>query len=699
MVDAKTNLRRVLIRLGVWLAVAAVVTFPVIFHLSTQLIGDPQIDVWNHAWGYWFVPASLLDGHLPFSTSLVGAPEGGTLYFIDTPGALWALPITALLGPAVGYNVILIARVALAGAAGQLLAEELTGTGLHTWLAGIAYATTPFLLCELGNGISEVCATHWVALTLLAAARALRTGRGRDYLLLGLSQGMATVTTFYYGLTTGLMVAALVAVVLARRGLRSWRGGEGERLTRSLLWKLPLTAGAALGLMIPHWTAFYLSLKADDGLIKRGTTLNDQLIRHNAVDPGIYVTPGDFQSVDLLAEYGEPFVHTGYLRWAVIALVAVAVLHSRRLRWWAGLAVLSLVLGLGPYLWWDHDWVTFADGKTFSLPFDWLRRLLPQVAITHPLRLSIGGQALLCALAAGGLAALLKRLPQRGWAALVGVGLLVAGEGMFGSAARWPLPTSPAQTPPVLARFVDDDRAMLDLPAEVGTTMLTSRYFWLQTAHTRPIPYTPDVRLGSTRDMQTFKTFMRHDDPMGGMQEQPATPDEATVLHMRRTYAAVVVHPALEAQAELPLSYREALTPALGEPEEVDGLLVWSLPAITEHEQSSAEALQEAAERQKKGTSSPAALPGARRRELGCSEPQRFFTALVGTAEGAAADAMREQVVACGEPMADVCRKRIRNPTSSARQLTESAAILERLGSEDDAALIEYAREQLPSRQ
>ena len=695
-----------LIRLGIWLLLAAVLTWPVVISPGSVLVGDSRIDVWNHAWGYWFVLTSLADGTLPFATELVGAPQGGTLYYIDTPGALWGLPVTALLGPAVGYNVVLLFRIALAGLSGQILAREITGKGAHTWLAGLAYATTPFLLCELANGISEVCATHWLALTLAAGARALRTARWQDFLALGILQGLTTVTTFYYGLTSAMLVGTVFLVALVVRGIRTARGVEGlPLLERSWLWTFPLTAVSAFLIALPHGLAFSASLKAEDGLIKRDLLLNDQLIRHNAVDPAVYITPGRFQSVDLLGEYGEPFIHTGYLRWSVLLLIAVGAFSNKRLRPWLALLLLSLVLGLGPYLWWDGDWVTIGN-RTLSLPFDWLRQALPAVAITHPLRLSLGGQALASVLAAGGVAAVLAHLGDRlsvvgKRGVLVGAGLLIAGEGLFASAATWPLPMSDARINAAYSSFEsDDDRAVLDLPAEVGTTMLTSRYFWLQTAHGRPIPYTPDVRLGSTRDLDTFQAFMKKEGLTRGMEEEPATPDEPTVRHMRQTYAAVVLHTDLEEMAGLTPGYAEMLTPVLGEPEVIDELLVWRLKAIETKALSAEAAAAEEAVRQGKASKAKAVNgennspqnPGGK--AVSCDQGHRYFGELVAAGEGK--DTMRAAMVECGAAMAEVCRKKLRNPDSTTAVLTEAVTLLEMFADPADEALIAQTRAGLP---
>ncbi len=557
-------------RLGVWLFFAVALTAPGSLQPWAVLLGDPAIDVWNHAWGYWFVADSLASGRLPFETPLVGGPEGGVLYFIDTPGALAMLPLTWVFGPAVAYNFALLGRIALAGLAGQLLAEELVGErGVHGWVAGVAYGSTPFLLCELANGISEVCATQWLALTLWAAARALRTGSTRDWVLLGVLQGVTSVTTFYYGLTSALVVGLLVTAWLAR-----WVWRE-RRVPLRVLAQGAVAAGAGLVLVLPHWLVFKSSLSSDRALIRRSVELNAQLIEHNAVDPRVYVTPGDFQSVDLLALYGEPFVHTGYLRWAVILLACVAAWQHARLRGWFALGLASLVFGLGPYLWWGGEWLQ-VGGRVLSLPFDWLRMVLPQVAITHPLRLSLAAQALFAVLAGIGVGTLSARAPAGGLRSVtvVGLTLLIVGEGLFGSAARWPVPTSDAAVPEVYLSAPEG--MVLDLPAEVGTGMETSRYFWYQTAHGRPIPYTPDVRMGSARDPMVFRAFARPSrDPSEPVKEVPVVPPADVLSHLKQTYGLVVVHTDLQAKAGLRPTYEGVLSGVLGAPEVAEDVVVF----------------------------------------------------------------------------------------------------------------------------
>ena len=543
-----------------WLLFASLLCWPVAFS-SDVLLGDPKIDVWNHAWGYWYVYQNIMGGHFPLDTTLVGAPNGGSLYFIDTPGAFFALPITHFFGPAIAYNSILVIRIALSALGAQLLTQSLSCRGIHTWIAGLAYASTPFLLCELNNGISEVCAIEWIPFAFWAAVRVLKKNRIRDWVLLGVMQGLASSATFYYGLACAIVLVPLFIGALIKRIY------TGRFVSRYLIGAFTSVC-TALVVFFPHGYSFWTSIHKDDRLVIRDVSLHDQLLRHNAVDPSIFFTAGDFQSVNLLQEYGEPFIHTGYLRWSIILLSLLAICTMKKIRGLAILAVFSLVLGMGSYLWHDGEWVRMADGQLLSLPFDWIRQVLPQIAITHPLRLSICAQALFCAFAGLGV---YKTLQYNAHPLVpIIITSLVLSETLFASAAQWPLQTSTANISSVYDHA--DTRAVLDLPAEVGTSMKTSRYFWFQTRHQSPIPYTPDVRLGSAKDPKTFTNFIGSD----GFSEEPRVPKGILVEHMKQTYGLIVLHPELD--FDLSKKYLKALTPAFGPPEEhKNGMVYWIL--------------------------------------------------------------------------------------------------------------------------
>ena len=603
-----------------------------------SLLGDPAIDVWNHAWGYWFVFQSIISGNLPLETTLIGAPAGGTIYYIDTPGAMVALPITGIFGPAVGYNSVLIGRLAIAGLATQGLIEEwLESKSPWGWIAGWATMTLPFLLCELSNGISEVCAIQWGICALWMTERATAKNDWKNWVGLGIFQGLTISSTFYYGLAFGLL---LIFLIIGRIIENIPSKGKDA------LHPLKGAASAAFLAIIvasPYAFTFWMSIQSDSRLVMRDNSLHEQLLRHNAVDPKIYWMWGEFQSVNLREKYGEPFVHTAYLRWSLLPLAIWAGIKEQRLRLWLGAMVFSLILGLGNFLWWNEDWI-YVDEQMLSLPFDWIRQILPQIAITHPLRLSIGGQVICVALGVMGWKRAVQSFSYK-WIFLVPL-LLITTESLFGSSAHWPIPSSDASISDVYVQSEEDSRGVLDLPAEVGTGMETSRYFWFQSKHSKPIPYTPDARLGSTRDLQTFKNFMGD-----GMKEIPQSLDELSIVHMRGVYQQIVVHTNLDATKGE--AYKKIFTEAFGPAEEYDGLLSWQLETLEEEERPP--------ELETKATvSTPYSSDGEDIQEYSC---QRITDLTKSLLSGKISDEALQMKKSCRMELKQHCVQRSKNPS------------------------------------
>jgi hypothetical protein len=649
-------------RLIFWLVCAALLLLPTSISLNTLLIGSSEIDVWNHAWGYWFVHQSILEGSLPLETTLIGSPSGGSLYFIDTPGAIAGYLLTSLFGPAVAYNIVLLVRISLTGFAAQLLTEQWSQKGLHSWIAGLAMMTLPFLLCELANGISEVCAIQWAIFTLWAASRCQNEPTKLNWILVGVFQGLTITSTFYYGMAIGLLLVFLF-VFLALKHLR-----QDDQFSVVWIWG-PIAAGI-LSILVaaPYAGAFWYTLQSDSRLVLRDTSLNDQLLRHNAVDPRIYLQFGFFQSVNLLEKYGEPFIHTAYLRWSLIPAAIYACTIKINLRIWMFIAILSFSLGLGPYLWWGEDWVTIND-QLISLPFDWLRSLLPQIAITHPLRLSIGGQIIITCLGIIGLNSVISQSKKQ-WHKLFWAlaAVIICSEGMWGSSASWPIPSSDAKIPSIYEQL--DHRSVLDLPAEAGTSMKTSQYFWFQTKHGKPIPYTPDARLGSTRDLETFKNFIASD----GVKEQPQNIPTQSQLHMRNLYGLVVLHSTLDPSKTA--DYLLYLSEAFGEPEKSEDRYYWRLNPLKENEKAP----------DTKTTSSPYSNKGETIAPLvDCNNPEK---AIIAHLENTLTIEEQQELKLCEDDLAIYCRKRCKSSEISTDQAKYCIDIFSKYPSSDDVYAI-----------
>lgn len=567
------RLRQALRGLLPHLGIALVATFPLILSPWSRPIGHPDADVWNHAWGAWWYAHSLLHGQLPYHTDLLMAPTGGPLWYIDPVGAALSAPLVPVLGVVFAWNLLILANVTLASWAARALARALGASAEASWVAAVGLACSPFVLNEIHNGVSEAVGVGWPLIALLLGLRALREDRWRAWVVAGLALGFAAVASYYYGLAAGVVLAGWVLLL---PGPPWGRRLAGAALMGAVAAAMVLPVGAAIHASVVDPA----SVIARAGLDPEG---REMLMAHNAVDPRCFLMPGDFQSVDLAAR-GEAFRHSAYL-----GLVALGLALASR-RWKVLLAALVVgVLALGPWLWWNGDWVTTASGARLALPTRALELVLPAVATTHFQRLAMPLVAVVAALAAVGA----SRIPRR-W--LPVVVLAVAVDGLLVGPSPWPMTRAPAVDwsahRAVGERSADaapGTDSVLDLPIEAGATMATSRYLLYQAASARPIPNRVDPRVdtASIAEVPAYKvlavpsvTRRPHADAL--RESLRGLGDNVGVRDLRgQGVRWVVLHPdlCLEGEAALLQAQLEAW---LGPGEPIGDKQVWDLEAAPE---------------------------------------------------------------------------------------------------------------------
>jgi len=461
------------------LALGLLVTFPMLLHPS-DLVGNGDVDVWNHAWGAWWWATELGQGSLPWQTEYLLWPEGGVLWFIDPVLAILGAPFVGTLGVGGTWNLVILGYVVFASWAARRFARALGAGPWASWAASAVFAASAWMTCEIQNGISEAVDIGFVALALAWIEDAARTKSLKSWAKAGVGVGLSAIASPYLGLGAG--IAALV------RGLPSikhaWLGGI-----------------VAVLVAAPPSLALRTQLESPDAIIKHPDEMNDQLAAHNAVDPRTFIQPFGFRSVDLSH---EGFQHSMYLGLVALLLVFFAFRASRQgdhkveriyesETWWVLAALACAVFALGPYLFFNGGWLELHDGRRLRLPWGIIQQLMPGLAVTHPLRLAVPTLAVVAGLAALGL----HHIARGPWA-LVGVGAILF-DGLVLSGTTWPVPIADLTYPAVYSHMVrqaDEPLrwGVLDLPTDAGSTMGTSRYLVWQAAHGRPIPYAPDAR-------------------------------------------------------------------------------------------------------------------------------------------------------------------------------------------------------------
>jgi hypothetical protein len=473
---------RHLLALALFALVALLTVAPVLPDPSGLAIGHEKNDVWNHIWGYWYVWASLTQGELPLHTELLAWPFGGSLWFIDTWGALVTLPVQWIWGATVAYNASYLASFLFAGIACYLLAYRELRCWSAALIAGLALQSTPHLLAQAYNGISESMSVGWLPLSLLALGWASERASPGRWAVAGAVTAVATFANWYYG-----VFAALIALVYLPRLLRAVRADP-----RPLRW-LGCLAAAALAfaaLLTPPALAFYSSMAAPDAVVTRDPRFVWMtLVHHNMTDVLAFFVPGDFYSPDLHELYDEDLIVVVYLGYTLLLpALAVLFLPIRSKAWpWLVAALVFFLLALGPFLFWNGSYVELGQGW-IPLPFLGLHKALPLFSrISHAYRFTVGVTLALALVGAWGLRWLALRHGPR-WALLAALllGLGRVAESWYASPAVMPLPAASTATTPLYATL--GEGAVLDLPVS-RQVLDRSRYLMGQAVHGQPIPY------------------------------------------------------------------------------------------------------------------------------------------------------------------------------------------------------------------
>ncbi len=467
--------------------VAVVVTWPLALDPAGALSGHPGNDVWNHVWGYWWFADELARGQLPLRTDLQRFPQSSLLFFIDSFGALVTLPLQWVSGPVLAMNTVVMGCFWAAGMAAWGLARhvraELFGAGpdadRDALVAAVAFATSPHLVAQAYNGITETLFAAGLPLATLGVLRLFdRPTLGRAFVA-AVGMALCMLANWYYGLFSLVgSIILLVSFAIVRRERVRW-GALPKAIALAAV-----VSGAAVA---PVLAGFASTLDGPDAIVQRDPEFVwISLITHNITDVVSSFRPGKVYSPDLKVLHGEDLLIVTYFGWALMAFALVGLLRLKRWRdrlpWVAWCAVFA-VLMLGPYLYVDGAYLTLAD-RRIPLPFLALFEGLPLFErISHPFRFVMGVQLGLGVLAAAGMGALPRSVR-------IVAPLAIAFEALLLSPAPWPLPRSEAALPEHVAILAADPEpgAVLDVPISVANLERAVYLYW-QTGHGRPSPY------------------------------------------------------------------------------------------------------------------------------------------------------------------------------------------------------------------
>jgi hypothetical protein len=366
----------------VYALVAVVVLWPGVFSGWEMVPGGMRTDLWNGLWSLDFGRSALLAGEAPWAVDVLAFPTGGNLPPIDPLALLFLLPV-GLLGSAVAYQLLIVARLAMGGVIAHRFAEEFCHAhGVQkaqaktaAWVAGVTVASAPVLIAGVHNGTSE--AANGCGL-LFSVWMSWRFGREPNR---GNAKGMV------FGLVWAALTSWYVAVLaFAHAGFVALFHARSQTFLRRCL---PVVVGFLC--VLPWVFAVVVLLQVGEAnLTAHGFEVgagNAGLPPDNfgAADWAAWFGASGSRDIAILApfEAGQGFFHNTHIPWVVVILAVIGIRRVwRKESALVALALLSFVFSFGLQ-------ASFA-GLDVPMPYGYLATLPGFSQLSLPFRFGIG---------------------------------------------------------------------------------------------------------------------------------------------------------------------------------------------------------------------------------------------------------------------------------------------------------------------
>lgn len=462
--------------MGVYLGyftLAVGITFPLILHFSTQLIGHSTGDPYEMAHHIWWFKYALQTGEPLFYPTLLAYPDG--LQGIS----MWANPLQffpawlfAFVMPiASAYNLTVLLTMALNGwAMCFVLSRWFGGLSWAAFLGGLIYMDFPTMQGHLFHGHAGLLVAWgaplyvYALLCLIEAVDDVRRWTILAVVFFLITPSGHTLQTLYVLMP---LTAAIGLLCLYRR---DWRG-----------IRRVITVGTIGGVLLLIFLSPMLSEAFTD------TYANDTGYVRYSLDLLAPITPSFDHPLFGQWEYPHQVLGVNiaegaaYIGIAVGILCLIALWREPKARFFLSIALFAFILGLGPLLKiLDQPVTTLIDGHAtyITLPWAFLYDLPGFNLARTPGRFGFTIAVAIAIAAAYGA----RAIGQRGrWGALmvIGIGAFTLWEYQL----FWSMPTVRAEVPDAIAQLRDreDLRAVMDVPW--GNLLAAKEGLYLQTWH------------------------------------------------------------------------------------------------------------------------------------------------------------------------------------------------------------------------
>lgn len=483
--------------------------WPMPASMNVAIWGD-RFDAWTTLWLIDHLAERISSGNFSPTTTEILYPLGYNLWSFGhmalqaIGGAMVALGLPLV----VTYNLLLIIAIWTSGLAAHALGHGLTGSHRAGAVAGIAFASSPYLYAEGAAGCIELVAAGLLPLHALSLVLLLRQPTWKRF---GLATGLLAIIgpfNWYYTLFAGLFAVGftvwqtlsigvrklfLPSRSIHRRGLMMLAGS----LALAALIDLPLIAEAKRETptrpeisqeMFQSNVSFKESRLVTNGSMSIAELNEDMLQRVDALQVHFNST-SVFSLLHPKFDVNPLGITPGGLAY-IIGLFGLFV-GGRRTWGWVGLAGGATVLSLGPYLNLSGHLMLSDESLRWPLPYFYAYEHVPFFSKAYrPYR--IGVIALQCLAAAGAIGAAVWIRTYRSninTVAIVALGVIGFSQPHWAGDKPGQRPLADARIPAAYTALADlEPGAVIEVPIHYQpVTSAHARGQYYQTAHEHPM--------------------------------------------------------------------------------------------------------------------------------------------------------------------------------------------------------------------
>lgn len=457
----------------VYLLLSIVMTWPIAAGVGTHIPSGGGNDVFVHFWTLSWLKKCLLEGLNPFFTTMIFYPDGVSL---TTHNIAWAhfliwFPLQAIFGAYPAFSMMYILIFTLNCLGGYLLAKEWTHSRLAAFIGGLVFGFWPSAISRSGQ--PNLNFLVWIPLSLVYLGRTIEFGKKKDAILAGVFIALIGWVRWQVLIMASIALAFYILYFLLSKRIR---------FTKERVIAFSAAGLVALGLIAPiGWPVVADQL---------GGGFSDELYRDEEeggqTDLFSFFLPNVQQTFlgRIVSSMGKGLqVETDridFIGYLAVLLSLYGVLRNWRSgRFWLILALLYIVLGLGPVLKvggivYDH----------FPMPYRFVEDFFLIRILRKPHRFNVLIGLPIGMMVAVGTAELLRRIKntkkQFIFAGLISV--LVLAE-----YCQVPYSNRPLEIPGWFSELKDEPGTfgILDLPMGIGTS--NKRYMFYQLVHEKPL--------------------------------------------------------------------------------------------------------------------------------------------------------------------------------------------------------------------